>query len=111
MKHPKVKFIPTEELKCTFDVFGLFYSVQDLPKQVVECRNVFEIVASDHVPMNPDSSRPLSEKKNSLVAKAIHELPISLVPTKRTFETAVDATIPSRAFSPVIPMNLIAKLF
>jgi hypothetical protein len=32
--------------------------------------------------MNPGSSRPLTEVNNRIHAKAIHELPISLVPTK-----------------------------
>lgn len=32
--------------------------------------------------MNPGSSRPLADVNNRIHAKAIHELPISLVPTK-----------------------------
>ena len=32
--------------------------------------------------MNPGSSRPLNEVNNRIHAEAIHELPISLVPTK-----------------------------
>ena len=99
MKQPKVRFIPAEELKSTFDVFGHFYSAEVAPKRIVECRSVLEIVASDHAPkkaamlsdrkpdaifimMNPGSSRPLTEVNNRIHAKAIHELPISLVPTK-----------------------------
>ena len=94
-----VEFIPADELKSKFDVFGHFYSVQVAPKRVVECRSVLEIVESDHVPkmtaaisnrkpdavfimMNPGSSRPLTEVDNRIHAEAIHELPISLVPTK-----------------------------
>ena len=94
-----VEFIPAQELKCKFDVFGHFYSVQVAPKRVVECRSVLEIVESDHVPkltaaisnrrpdavfimMNPGSSRPLTEVNNRIHVDAIHELPISLVPTK-----------------------------
>ena len=94
-----VEFIPAQELKNKFDVFGHFYSVQVAPKRVVECRSVLEIVESDHAPkmtatisnrtpdavfimMNPGSSRPLTEVNNRIHAKAIHELPISLVPTK-----------------------------
>ncbi|MBI2806649.1 MAG: DUF1643 domain-containing protein [Planctomycetes bacterium] len=94
-----VRFIPAEELKSKFDVFGHFYSVQVAPKKVVECRSVLEIVEADHAPkkttalsnrkpdaifimMNPGSSRPLTEVNNRIQAKAIHELPISLVPTK-----------------------------
>lgn len=94
-----IEFIPADELKSKFDVFGHFYSVQIAPKRMVECRSVLEIVESDHVPkktaalsnrkpdavfimMNPGSSRPLTEVNNRIHAKAIHELPISLVPTK-----------------------------
>lgn len=94
-----VEFIPAAILKSKFDVFGHFYSVQVAPKQVVECRSVLEIVETDHVPkktaalcdrrpdavfimMNPGSSRPLSKVDNRIHAKAIHELSISLVPTK-----------------------------
>lgn len=93
-----VRFIPAEELKSKFDVFGLFYSVYVAPKKVVECRSVLEIVEMDHaskktvdlshrkpdtifIMMNPGSSRPLTEVNNRIHAKAIHELPISLVPT------------------------------
>ncbi len=94
-----VDFIPAEALKSKFDVFGHFYSVQVTPKKVVECRSVLEIVETDHAPkktadlsnrkpdavfimMNPGSSRPLTEVNNPIHAKMIHELPISLVPTK-----------------------------
>jgi hypothetical protein len=94
-----VRFIPAKELKCKFDVFGHFYSIQVAPKKVVECRSVLEIVEANHAPkkttglsnrkpdavfimMNPGSSRPLTEVGNRIHAKAIHELPISLVPTK-----------------------------
>ena len=94
-----IEFIPADELKCKFSVFGHFYSVQVAPKRVVECRSVLEIVDTDHAPkkmddlshrkpdavfimMNPGSSRPLVEVNNRIHAKAIHELPISLVPTK-----------------------------
>jgi hypothetical protein len=94
-----VKFIPAQELKNKFGVFGHFYSVEVAPKKVVECRSVLEIVEADHAPkkttalsnrkpdaifimMNPGSSRPLADVNNRIHAKAIHELPISLVPTK-----------------------------
>src|SRR5436309_3436598 len=94
-----VKFIPAQELKNKFDVFGHFYSVQVAPKKVVECRSVLEIVQSEHAPqtmaalsirkpdaifimMNPGSSRPLTEVDNHIHAKAIHDLSISMVPTK-----------------------------
>lgn len=94
-----VKFIPAYELKNKFGVFGHFYSVEVAPKKVVECRSVLEIVEAAHAPtktdaissrkpdavfimMNPGSSRPLAEVSNRIHAKLIHELPISLVPTK-----------------------------
>ena len=94
-----VEFIPAQELKSKFHVFGHFYSVQVVPKRVVECRSVLEIVVSDHAPkmtaaisnrkpdavfimMNPGSSRPLADVDSHIHADAIHELPISLVLTK-----------------------------
>jgi hypothetical protein len=94
-----VKFIPAQELKNKFGFFGHFYSVEVAPKKVVECRSVLEIVEqadtqdktsvlSNRKPdavfvmMNPGSSRPLADVDNRIHTKAIHELPISLVPTK-----------------------------
>jgi hypothetical protein len=86
-------------LKRKFCVFGHFYSVQVVPKQLVECRSVLEIVESEYAPqksaalsgrkpdavfimMNPGSSRPLAAADNRIHADAIHELAVSLVPTK-----------------------------
>lgn len=94
-----VQFIPAQELKNNFAVFGHFYSVQIAPKRVVECRSVLEIVDHAAVPrkaeglsnrrpdavfimMNPGSSRPLAEVNNRIHARAIHKLSMSLVPTK-----------------------------
>jgi hypothetical protein len=94
-----VRFIPAEELKSTYDIFGHFYSVVVRPKTIIECRSVLEIVNKADVPpqlsaiarrkpdavfimMNPGSSRPLVEVNNQIRAAAIHQLPISLVPTK-----------------------------
>jgi hypothetical protein len=94
-----VRFIPASELKDKFDVFGHFYSVEVAPNNIVECRSVLEITAKSSDPvdtsvicklkpnaifimMNPGSSRPLTEVNNRIHADAIHELPISLVPTK-----------------------------
>jgi hypothetical protein len=94
-----VRFIPAKELKDQYDVFGHFYSVEVAPNKVVECRSVLEIVEKPHAPektsvlstskpdavfimMNPGSSRPLIEVTNHIHAEAIHELPMSLVPTK-----------------------------
>src|SRR5688572_9630564 len=92
-------FISAEELKSRFRVFGHFYSIHFSPKRIVECRSVLEIVEANQAPkqpaalsnrkpdavfimMNPGSSRPLIEVDNRIHAKAIHELPLSLVPTK-----------------------------
>lgn len=94
-----IEFVRAEELKRNFGVFGHFYAVQVAPKQVVECRSVLEIVESEYAPkksaalssrkpdavfimMNPGSSRPLGAVDNRIHADAIHELVVSLVPTK-----------------------------
>ena len=94
-----VRFIPAEELKNRYDVFGHFYSVEFCGNKFVECRSVLEIVEQAQTPdkmsvlskrkpdavfimMNPGSSRPLVDVKNRIAAEALHELPISLVPTK-----------------------------
>lgn len=94
-----VRFIPAEELKNRYDVFGHFYSVEFSRNKFVECRSVLEIVEQAQTPnkmsvlskrtpdavfimMNPGSSRPLVDVKNRIAAEALHELPISLVPTK-----------------------------
>ena len=92
-------FIPADKLKQKYGVFGHFYSVELASKEVVECRSVLEIASKAHAPMehselsvlrpnavfimmNPGSSKPLVEVKNSIRARAIRKLPISLVPTK-----------------------------
>ncbi len=92
-------FIPAKELKLSYGVFGHFYSVELASKEVVQCRSVLEIASKSHTPsdyselsairpdavfimMNPGSSRPLVEVNNRIRARAIHKLPISLVPTK-----------------------------
>ena len=94
-----VRFIPAMELKDKYDVFGHFYSVEVGRKNVVDCRSVLEIVEKAQVPeemtelsrrkpdavfimMNPGSSRPLVKVNNHIHADAIHDLQISLVPTK-----------------------------
>lgn len=94
-----VRFIPAEELKNRYDVFGHFYSVEFSRNKFVECRSVLEIVEQAQTPdkmsvlakrkpdavfimMNPGSSRPLVDVKNRIAADELHELPISLVPTK-----------------------------
>lgn len=45
-----IEFIPADDLKSKFDVFGHFYSVQVASKRIVECRSVLEFVQSDHTP-------------------------------------------------------------
>ena len=92
-------FIPAKQLKEKYGVFGHFYSVELASKEVVECRSVLEIVSHDQTPadhaelselrpdavfimMNPDSSKPLVDVNNRIRARAIHKLPISLVPTQ-----------------------------
>jgi hypothetical protein len=96
---PMVRFIPAKGLKDKYGVFGHFYSVQVSPTIVVKCRSVLEIVENPpalektsvissrkpdavFIMMNPGSSRPLTEVSNHIHAEAIHELLISLVPTK-----------------------------
>ncbi len=93
------QFIRAKELKDKYGIFGHFYSVEIAPNNVVDCRSVLEIIEKPHAPekiavlskrtpeavfimMNPGSSRPLTEVSNHITAEAIHELPISLVPTK-----------------------------
>ena len=92
-------FVPANQLKQKFGVFGHFYSVELASKEVVECRSVLEIASHEHTPadhtelsglrpdavfvmMNPGSSKPLVEVNNRIRASAIHKLPIFLVPTK-----------------------------
>jgi hypothetical protein len=94
-----MEFIPADDLKQSYGVFGHFYSVELPSKEVVECRSVLELIAKSHVPndysdlsqrspnavfvmMNPGSSRPLVEVKNRIRANSIHKLAISLVLTK-----------------------------
>lgn len=94
-----VRFIPAEELKAKYGVYGHFYLVEVAPTKVVHCRSVLEIVGqakalqemsllSQRKPdavfimMNPGSSRPLVEVNNRIAADEIHDLSISLVPTK-----------------------------
>lgn len=93
------RFVPADNLKQQFSIFGHFYEVILPQIEPVKCRSVLEIVAKKHSPndhsdlsalnpdavfimMNPGSSRPLSEVSNRIRAEAIHKLPISLVPTK-----------------------------
>jgi hypothetical protein len=80
-----VRFMPANELKERYDVFGHFYSVEVAPNNVVDCRSVLEIVEKAQAPdetsavshrtpdavfimMNPGSSRPLVEVNNRIHA-------------------------------------------
>ena len=94
-----VRFIPAEQLKNQYDVFGHFYSVEVSRNKIIQCRSVLEIIAQPHTPdnvsvisrrkpdavfimMNPGSSQPLVTVNNHIHASDLHELPITLVPTK-----------------------------
>jgi len=93
------RFIPAEELKQTYDVFGHFYSVEIASGEIVQCRSVLEISNKSRTPkdsaalserkpdavfimMNPGSSKPLAPVSNHILADEIGELSISLVRTK-----------------------------
>lgn len=93
------QFIPAEDLKSKYGVFGHFYSIEFAPKNIVDCRSVLEIVAKGSAPddtariserkpdaimimMNPGSSKPLVAVDNHVHAKWIQDLPVSLVSTK-----------------------------
>ena len=93
------RFIPAEELKPNYDVFGHFYSVEIASGEIVECRSVLEIANKSRTPkdsaalskrkpdavfimMNPGSSKPLAPVSNHILADEIGELSISLVRTK-----------------------------
>ncbi|MCX7393439.1 MAG: DUF1643 domain-containing protein [Planctomycetales bacterium] len=97
--HLMVRFIPAEELKHSYAVFGHFYTVEISRNNVVQCRSVLEIVEQSQAPetmsalcqrtpdavfimMNPGSSKPLVEVNNRVDVKDLSQLPISLVPTK-----------------------------
>lgn len=93
------QFIPASELKNSYGIFGHFYSVEVAPNQIINCRSVLEIVHQKSLPvplstvsqqkpdavfimMNPGSSQPLTDVNNHIRARSIHQLRISLVPTK-----------------------------
>ena len=93
------RFIPAEELKQAYDVFGHFYSVEIASGETVECRSVLEIANKSHKPkdseelskrkpdavfimMNPGSSQPLVPVSNHILEDQIGKLSISLVRTK-----------------------------
>jgi hypothetical protein len=41
-------FIPADELKQKYGVFGHFYSVELASKEIIECRSVLEIAVKAH---------------------------------------------------------------
>ncbi len=92
-------FIPAEELKKTFAVFGHFYSVNLNSGEQINSRSVLEIVTKHITPsnaglllsgapdaifvmMNPGSSKPLKEVSNCVSERLISQLKTSLVPTR-----------------------------
>ncbi len=94
-----LEFIPAEQLKKYFEVFGHFYSVDLKSGEKIDCRSVLEIVTKQRKPsdigllldnspdaifimMNPGSSRPLVEVNNFISEDLINQLEVSLVPTK-----------------------------
>ncbi len=94
-----VKFIPAEELKKEFAVYGHFYTIEIESFCRIECRSVLEVInkkyqvnefdeLSNRLPnavfimMNPGSSKPLTKTNNLISPQKIGDLQISLVPTK-----------------------------
>jgi len=94
-----VEFIPANDLKKHFDVFGHFYSIKVDSVGEIKCRSVLEIVNKENsienhnslssmlpdavfIMMNPGSSKPLEEINNIISYKNLGELQVSLVPTK-----------------------------
>ena len=100
MEHSNlIKFIPANDLKKHYNVFGHFYSIYLNSKDKIDCRSVLEIVAKNtthftidslsnqlteavFIMMNPGSSKPLEKTNNNISWKNINQLKISLVPTK-----------------------------
>ena len=92
------QFISAADLKPKYNVLGHFYSIEFAPKNIVDCRSVLEIVDKElatkaatisgrkpdaiFVMMNPGSSKPLIPVGHHVYDEEIHDLPISLVPTK-----------------------------
>lgn len=117
-------FIPAEELKQKYGIFGHFYSVKLASKEVVHCRSVLEIVSKVRIPadrqavsgfrpdavfimMNPGSSKPLVEVNSCIRVRAIGSLPITLVPTKPdTTQYQVMRLMQLRDWSHVRVLNL-----
>lgn len=89
------KFIPAEELKKYFEVFGHFYSVQLNSGIKIDCRSVLEIVTRPStqpdnglllnappdaifIMMNPGSSEPTKEVTNVISEVLINQLAVVL---------------------------------
>jgi len=94
-----LEFIPANQLRKRFEVFGHFYSVNLNSGEKIDCRSVLEIVTRQNKPscigsllnespdaifimMNPGSSKPLEEVNNIISEDSINQLEVSLVPTK-----------------------------
>ena len=94
-----LEFIPADQLKGLFEVFGHFYSVNLKSGEKKDCRSDLEIVTRQRTPsdigllldytpdaifimMNPGSSRPLVEVNNVISENSINQLEVTLVPTK-----------------------------
>ncbi len=97
--HQLLEFLPAQELKKKFGVFGHFYSVNLSSGEQIDCRSVLEIVKKKDQPanidlllersvdaifimMNPGSSLPLEEVNNIHSEKQVGVLPRSLVLTR-----------------------------
>ena len=54
------RFIPADELKQRYGVFGHFYSVELASREIVECRSVLELVANSRIPKDHSELSALS---------------------------------------------------
>ena len=100
MRYQKLlNFIPAEQLKNDFEVFGHFYSVGLESGETINCRSVLEIVTRQSKPsnigsllgnspdaifimMNPGSSKPCVEVNNFISEGLINQLEVSLERTE-----------------------------
>ena len=86
-----IPFVPAEDLKQNFDVYGHFYAIDVPGLEPSKCRSVLEIRSkmahgneladAVFVMMNPGSSRPLVEVDNQVASADISRLSDKLVPT------------------------------
>ncbi len=94
-----LKFIPANNLKKDFNVFGHFYTLNLESGETIDCRSVLEIIEKKSTPssinslsirepnaifimMNPGSSVPLQSVDNAVASNDIDKLKISLVLAK-----------------------------